>query len=86
MGGGRKNFRTVANGGNRVKDDLVQHFLENGGTYLQNTGDLNSWNNGEKTLGLFSDSHMEWEVNRAKVKLSFQLNKGMLHIVACSIF
>ena len=66
MGGGRVNFRTEENGGNRRDRDLVEHLTSNGGKVLQTGEDLEYWDFSDKTLGLFSDSHMEWEVNRLK--------------------
>ena len=40
MGGGLKNFRTQANGGNRIKNDLINELLEAGGSFIQNSGKL----------------------------------------------
>jgi len=64
MGGGLKNFRTQANGGNRIKNDLINELLEAGGSFIQNSGDLDTWDGSDMMLGLFSESHMDWEVER----------------------
>ena len=66
MGGGRKNFQTAEEGGVREDRDLVQEFRQAGGTVLHSLADLQSWDYSEKTLGLFSSSHMEWEMVRRK--------------------
>ena len=66
LGGGLTNFRTVGNGGVRQDTDLVEDFVSGGGTFLSNSEDLDNWNMEDKTLGLFSDSHMEWEMYRVR--------------------
>ena len=68
MGGGRKNFQTVADEGVREDKDLLKEFREAGGTVLQTLSDLQSWDYSDNTLGLFSSSHMEWEMVRRKMK------------------
>ena len=64
FGGGRKNFRNITNGGVRPADDLVERFAELGVEYLETTGDLQEWNYSDKVLGLFGQSHMDYEVDR----------------------
>ena len=66
MGGGRKNFHTVAAGGVREDRDLVEELKQAGGTLLHSLADLQSWDYSDKTLGLFSSSHMEWESMRTR--------------------
>lgn len=66
MGGGRRNFRTVESGGVRQDRDLEEEFREAGGTVLHTLEDLRSWDYSDNTLGLFSSSHMEWEMMRRK--------------------
>ena len=66
MGGGRKNFHTVAAGGVREDRDLVEELKQAGGTLLHSLADLQSWDYSDKTLGLFSSSHMEWESVRTR--------------------
>ena len=61
-----KNFRTVNKGGVRADTDLVEDFISDGGTFLSNLEDLDNWNMEDKSLGLFSDSHMEWEMYRVR--------------------
>ena len=64
LGGGRRAFRSAANGGVRRGEDLVEQFKKMGGTYLETTGDLQEWDYSDKVLGLFGQSHMDYEVDR----------------------
>eukprot|EP00092_Neocalanus_flemingeri_P025557 GFUD01027708.1.p1 GENE.GFUD01027708.1~~GFUD01027708.1.p1 ORF type:complete len:539 (+),score=126.30 GFUD01027708.1:98-1714(+) len=66
FGGGKRAFRTVANGGNRSGEDLVDKLKEMGGSYVETTGELKLLDHSDKVLGLFSDSHMDWEVDRSQ--------------------
>ena len=54
------------NSGVREDADLVEDFVRAGGTFLSNAEDLENWNMKDRSLGLFSDSHMEWEMYRAR--------------------
>ena len=60
-----RHFRTAAKGGTRNDTDLVEEFVARGGKFLASEADLESWGAAERTLGLFSSSHMEWEQYRA---------------------
>jgi len=66
FGGGRAGFRTVENGGNRLGNDLLSKWKEDGGGYIETTGELQDldYKSKDKVLGLFSDSHMDYEVDR----------------------
>ena len=66
LGGGRRNFQTAEAGGVRVDRDLLQELREAGGTVLHTLDDLQRWDYSDNTLGLFSSSHMEWEMFRTK--------------------
>ena len=66
MGGGRRNFQTMDGGGVRQERDLEEEFRQAGGTILHTLEDLQSWDYSDNTLGLFSASHMEWEMVRRK--------------------
>ena len=50
----------------RQDRDLVEEFRKAGGTVLHSLEDLQSWDYSDNTLGLFSQSHMEWEMVRRK--------------------
>ena len=50
----------------RQDRDLEEEFRKAGGTVLHTLEDLQSWDYSDKTLGLFSSSHMEWEMVRRK--------------------
>jgi len=64
LGGGRRAFRSVAEGGVRKGEDLVEKFKKLGVSYLETTGDLQEWDYSDKVLGLFGDTHMDYEVER----------------------
>ena len=66
LGGGRRAFRSVANGGIRKGEDLVERFQKLDVAYLETTGDLQEWDYSDKVLGLFGESHMVYEVDRDK--------------------
>ena len=66
MGGGRSNFRTVENGGKRLDTDLITEFVNTGGNILETGEELEYWDFSDKTLALFSDSHMEYELSRVQ--------------------
>ena len=66
MGGGKSNFKLEKNGGVRQDRDLLEIFQSNGGTLLSNFGDLDNWSMDDKTLGVFNEGHMEWEMYRAR--------------------
>ena len=72
MGGGLRNFKTSRDipDGKREDEDLVQKWLQlksDSGRFLSNSGDLADWAADADTdyvLGLFSDSHMPYELGR----------------------
>ncbi|XP_023331803.1 alkaline phosphatase, tissue-nonspecific isozyme, partial [Eurytemora carolleeae] len=66
FGGGLQKFRTVKNGGVRNDIDLVDKMKSAGIEVLKNTGELQRWTFGKKTVGLFSPSHMDFETKRDK--------------------
>ena len=66
LGGGRKNFQTKEAGGVRADKDLLEEFKEAGGKVLNTLEDLQNWDYSDKTLGVFSSSHMEWEMLRRR--------------------
>ena len=57
-------FRSAVNGGVRQGEDLVNIFKKMGGQYLETAGDLQEWDYSDKVLGLFGQSHMDYEVDR----------------------
>lgn len=67
LGGGRRNFQTVENGGRRSLKDLVNRWKEDEDhNYLETSDDLASWDRNGRALGLFAMSHMDYEVNVAQ--------------------
>lgn len=70
LGGGLRNFKTSQDGGKRDEEDLVQKWLElkgDSGRFVANSGELEDWAADADTdfvLGLFSDSHMPYELDR----------------------
>ena len=71
MGGGLRNFKTSRDGGKREDEDLVQKWLElrgDSGKFVSNSGELADWAaadaDTDHVLGLFSDSHMPYELGR----------------------
>ena len=50
----------------REDRDLLEELQEAGGRVLHTLDDLQRWDYSDKTLGLFSSSHMEWEMFRTK--------------------
>jgi len=65
LGGGRRNFQTVENGGRRSLKDLVNRWRqEENQHYMETSDDLASWDRSGRALGLFSMSHMDYEVER----------------------
>lgn len=70
MGGGRRHFLPSSDGGKRKDDvNLIDWAKEKGFTYAADKKELTSALDGEKTvslpfLGLFSSSHMSYELDR----------------------
>jgi len=66
LGGGRRNFQTVENGGRRSLKDLVNRWKEGEDhNYMETSDDLASWDRNGRALGLFAMSHMDYEVERS---------------------
>ena len=57
LGGGRRSFQTDSR-------DLITRWIDGQGRYMATTGDLRAWDKKGRALGLFSSSHMDWEVER----------------------
>lgn len=64
FGGGRRAFPNISNGGIRQTEDLIEKFAKQVVEYLETMGDLQKWNYSEKVLGLFGNTHMDYEVDR----------------------
>ena len=64
FGGGRRAFHNISNGGIRQTEDLIEKFAKQVVEYLETMGDLQKWNYSEKVLGLFGNTHMNYEVDR----------------------
>lgn len=70
MGGGRRHFLPSSDGGKRKDDvNLIDWAKEKGFTYVADRKELTSALDGGKTvslpfLGLFSSSHMSYELDR----------------------
>jgi len=68
LGGGKRYFRNILNGGKRCGEDLLEKWKETGVKYVESTGELEQldYSQTDKVLGLFSESHMDYEVDRNK--------------------
>jgi len=69
MGGGLRNFRTTQNGGLRQDRDLVDYLQSKGVQVVTQTGELKKWDYQKPLVGLFGDSHMDYEIQRDKSDL-----------------
>ena len=76
MGGGLRNFKTSRDGGKREDEDLVRKWLErkgDAGRFVSNSGELADWASNadsDYVLGLFSDSHMPYELGSTFWRIS----------------
>lgn len=70
MGGGRRHFQSIENGGRRKDSDLTEQWLNDAGnetrSFVTNKTELENVDlaNTDKLLGLFTSSHMSYEADR----------------------
>eukprot|EP00088_Acartia_fossae_P033969 TRINITY_DN3484_c0_g1_i2.p1 TRINITY_DN3484_c0_g1~~TRINITY_DN3484_c0_g1_i2.p1 ORF type:complete len:555 (-),score=49.68 TRINITY_DN3484_c0_g1_i2:22-1653(-) len=65
MGGGAKKFILKDQGGSREDKDLTEELIKRGIKVFRNTAQLRNWDTESQMLGLFGNSHMDFEADRS---------------------